>query len=83
MILRYEFVRDISSHAEIRVLVNGTGDQALDVLLGSKNGGERGRKGRSGLDCWEHDFSNVGAVIKPKDSFDLRRSEIVRELKQL
>ena len=60
-----EFRRLIAALPEIRVLVNGAGDQAGDLGdffgVGPKDKGKGGGEGGGGLHGWEAKFGNVVA----------------------
>lgn len=50
---------NVPGDAEVRILVNGGGDQAGDVLLATKDVGEGAREGGGSLDRREGDLADV------------------------
>ena len=56
---------------EVRILVDGTGDEAGHSLLVSKDEGEGGGKAGGSLDGGEADFPNRTAVIEAENSLHL------------
>lgn len=56
------------SHSEVWVLVNGAGDEALDVPLLPKHVRECGGEGRRSLHCWECHLPDVGLPLEAKDA---------------
>ena len=70
-----QFVGNITSHAKVGVLVNGTRDQAshIGVAASTEHERERGGEGRRRLNSGECDFANVGSPIESKDSIHFER----------
>lgn len=64
-------------------LINGTRDEALDVLVGSKDLGEGGAECRSGLDGGETHLADVVAVAKTKDTLGLVHRDTLLNLEHL
>ena len=55
-------------HPEVWVLVNGAGNEALDVPPLPKHVGKCGGEGRRRLHCWERHLPNVGLPLEAKDA---------------
>ena len=64
----FDLATNISSHSEVRILINSTRNQAWDIVL-SKNVGETARKARSCLNSRVGSFSTVICKLKAKDGF--------------
>ena len=64
-------------------LINGTRDEALDVLVGSKDLGEGGAERRSGLDGGETHLADVVTVAKTKDTLGLVHRDTFLNLEHL
>lgn len=61
---------DVASHPEVRILVDGAGNQNGNFLLAEDVGKGR-RQARRRLHCRESDFSNHVRVAEAENSFDL------------
>ena len=70
-----QFVGNITSHAKVWVLVDGTRDQTSHVGIAAspEHERERGGEGRSSLNSRECNFANVGSSIESKDSIDFQK----------
>ncbi len=64
-------------------LINGTGDETLDVLPFSKYLWECRAEGRSSLNSWEPHLSDVISVLEPKDTSGLIHSDTFLDTKDL
>lgn len=65
-----QLVSNITSHAEVRVLVDGARNQTSHIGITASPEHERKRRGKGGgsLNCGECNFANVGSPVKSKDS---------------
>ena len=75
--------QDEPSHGRYTHLVNGAGDEALDVLVGSKDLGESGAEGWSSLHSGEAHLPDVVTVAKAKDPPTLVHCDTLLNLKHL
>jgi len=67
-----QLMSNITGHAEVWVLVDGTWNQTghVGIAAGPEHKRERRGEGRGGLNRWERNFPNVGSSVKSKDSID-------------
>lgn len=79
MALWDQFMGNITSHAKVWVLVDGTRDQTSHIGIASspKHERERRREGRSSLNSRKCNFANVGSSIESKDSIHFSKRERV------
>ena len=71
-----QFLREISGHSKVWILINGTGNQALYILL-SKNVWKCIWEWWNGLNRWVSKFANTLAVIKSKDALNLIKRDML------
>ena len=73
-----QFVGDITSHAKVWILVDGTRDQTshIGIAASPKHERERGGEGRSSLNSRECNFANVGSSVESKDSVHFSKRDI-------
>ena len=73
-----QFVGDITSHAKVWILVDGTGDQTshIGIAASPKHERERRGEGRSSLNSRECNFANVGSSVESKDSVHFSKRDI-------
>jgi len=64
---------NVTSHAEVRILIDCTRDQALHIRAISKDVREGSRKRRSRLNRRKPEFPHAVCIAEPKDLFHLVR----------
>lgn len=65
----FEFVADISGHAEVGILVDSLGHEAHDFIGVAEDVREGRRYGWSCLDCWVGDLAAIIALVHSEDAF--------------
>ena len=68
-----QLMSNITGHAEVWVLVDGTWNQTghVGIAAGPEHKRERRGEGWGGLNRWERNFPNVGSSVESKDPIDL------------
>lgn len=67
----------VTGHSEVRILIDGSWNQALNVSFISKDMWERVRERWDSLHWWESKLSNIIRFIKSKNTLDLIKSDML------